>query len=410
MKKVIYSKYSNDRNENFKIRTDILADENGNRYVCKKAVSEKGRTHIQRMGECYQELVHLFEDTRFKANRAEVSEDGVWLEYVEGITLEQLLDSYLFAKDYHSFQKVIENYAAEIRKLATEAFEVTEEYLKVFGTDAECQGKTMPVTDVDLIFGNVIVRGEEWTVLDYEWTFEMPIPVEYVLFRALHYYETPVRNELLSGKMDLYDLFGIDKNKSSKYKQMEEHFQEYLICNNEPLWKLCQTIGKPRCSLNNMIREEYLRRTQVLRDYGEGFVNVSEYISAPADDNGDVILEFEVDSTIKTIRIDPAECKCVVELFELKGFGKQEYEIQYETNGTTVDHKVICFDTQDPQIWIRDFRDGVKKIRIKYNIGYPNDYMIAKYKDFLTREQTRHGMSRRLKKTVHSISKRIRGL
>ena len=45
----------------------------------------------------------------------------------------------------------------------------------------------MAVTDIDFICRNVIL-GHPSTVIDYEWCFDFPIPVSYLVYRILHYY------------------------------------------------------------------------------------------------------------------------------------------------------------------------------------------------------------------------------
>ena len=47
MKKVIYSKYSNERNHCLAIRTDILQDEDGVRYVQKLPEFPEGKLHVE---------------------------------------------------------------------------------------------------------------------------------------------------------------------------------------------------------------------------------------------------------------------------------------------------------------------------------------------------------------------------
>ena len=54
MKKVIYSKYSNERNHCLAIRTDILQDEDGVRYVQKLPEFPEGKLHVEAIYHWYQ--------------------------------------------------------------------------------------------------------------------------------------------------------------------------------------------------------------------------------------------------------------------------------------------------------------------------------------------------------------------
>ena len=49
MQKMIYSKYSNERAEEFQIRTDICEEKNRSRFVRKVACTDKSREHLQKI-------------------------------------------------------------------------------------------------------------------------------------------------------------------------------------------------------------------------------------------------------------------------------------------------------------------------------------------------------------------------
>ena len=36
----------------------------------------------------------------------------------------------------------------------------------------------------DLIFENVIL-GDKYTIIDYEWSLDFPVPIEYIMFRSV---------------------------------------------------------------------------------------------------------------------------------------------------------------------------------------------------------------------------------
>ena len=92
MKKIIYSKYSNDRSEDYKIRTDIVVDENGKRYARKSPLTEKCKAHINAMYDNYLGLTEVFRDTNIYMNRCEKVADALEFVYIEGKTYEVYLD------------------------------------------------------------------------------------------------------------------------------------------------------------------------------------------------------------------------------------------------------------------------------------------------------------------------------
>ena len=91
----------------------------------------------------------------------------VQLEYLEGCTLEEMLDECLEEEDLESFRKLFYEYMNKISYRPQQ-----------------------PVSDYDLVFGNIIVDKEgRWNLIDYEWTFEECVDSNALAFRALYCYQ-----------------------------------------------------------------------------------------------------------------------------------------------------------------------------------------------------------------------------
>ena len=76
MSKIIYSKYSNERDDRFKIRTSILQDELGNKKVKKTPLSKESNEHVKNIIwiiNCYQ---NSMKDPKYQ------SIDVVWRKIV----------------------------------------------------------------------------------------------------------------------------------------------------------------------------------------------------------------------------------------------------------------------------------------------------------------------------------------
>lgn len=54
MTRTIFSKYSNERQRRFQIRTDIVQNEQGDRTVRKYALKEEGKEHLLHIVDMYQ--------------------------------------------------------------------------------------------------------------------------------------------------------------------------------------------------------------------------------------------------------------------------------------------------------------------------------------------------------------------
>lgn len=190
MKKVIFSKYSNERAREFAIRTEICQEENGKRTVRKTACYPEGKTHLERTVNWYERLEKAYEGTGISMNRCRLTEEGIEPEFVEGRTLEEELDDMLTAGRIQECICRLLEYIGAVKKAGqTRMFRMTEDFKKVFGEVLLPQNLTCgEVTDIDMVTANAVCCQDGWIHMDYEWTFDFPIPVHFVIYRILLYY------------------------------------------------------------------------------------------------------------------------------------------------------------------------------------------------------------------------------
>ena len=173
---ISYVKYSNDRAVEYELRTEILDTPDG-KVVRKVALNESAREHIRRLAHFYELLKERYQGSGLSVNSCRLSEDGGYAEfpYEEGTTLEELLDQCLNDGKMEEFYRLFDRYCELIS-----------------------YGQEMDVSDYDLIFANILVDGDKWTIIDYEWTVEKRIPFEEIAFRAVYCYvlEEEKRNKI----------------------------------------------------------------------------------------------------------------------------------------------------------------------------------------------------------------------
>jgi hypothetical protein len=63
------------------------------------------------------------------------------------------------------------------------------------------------ISNIDLIFSNIIYRDDEIYIIDYEWVFECSLPVEYTLYRTLKYKTLLKEYKYLEKYENLEDFF-----------------------------------------------------------------------------------------------------------------------------------------------------------------------------------------------------------
>lgn len=385
MNKIIFSKYSNERHKNYKIRTDIFQDAYGHREVVKTAVSKESFMHIENMYQAFRALEYQFASTVFEPNKGILREGALILEYVQGQSLENILDELLEHREIDAFLQLIRKYVEVIRMTAIEDFVPSESYFAMFGeaADKDLQEKSMPINDIDMIFSNIVMVVDRWVILDYEWTFNISIPVNYILYRTAHYYMVADNKGLLKeNDINIYECMGVPKDKLGVYEKMEECFQKYMLRGYEPIRFLYKNQGKRQFFPVKLVTEKELERIrrnlQILMDYGNGFERLDYFIDAEPDEQGNIILDFEVKPGLRIFRLDPAQIKCIVYVNELKGIANSGivYDLPYESNGVMVDGQYICFDDSDPQIWVNELPIDLNRIHVNMNIGYMNELMV----------------------------------
>lgn len=339
-----YSKFSNDRAEEYAIRTDILQDDQQNRSVYKSPLNEKAVAHIQNIRTAYEKLTERFTGSKFQVNRCILQGNKMELEYLKGKTLEMLLDECLDRGDEVQFRALVEEY---------------EEALKYHDD--------MPVTDYDLIFSNIIVEEEsgQWTILDYEWTFATKVSYEKNLFRALYCYLIgATKRRKLSFDL-IKEKLGIDEENCEDYVQRELDFQHYVTGQRLSMTELRNKIGMqmiPAQALADRFTNERAianqKQVQIYTDCGEGFCEENSYFLTNAE-----CMEAETDKaskhlstiitiadTTKRVRLDPAMEACIVKIQSIQINGQACK--QYQSNGKIINEDTIVFATADPNITI----------------------------------------------------------
>lgn len=225
-----FSKYANERASQFTVRTDILKNADGKFRVEKSPLCEAAKKHVQNICDKQAALQEQYHMSRFIFNKCQSEDDSVELEFLTGETLEEVADRLLLAGKIDEVKALIEKVIVEIFKVNKNiTFEKTEEFVKVFGDvklseDWECA----KISDVDMILSNII-DGEKWEVIDYEWSFDFPVPLAFIAYRLVHYYlaTNPTRSILREDKM--MKEIGLDKTDVATFASMEEHFQNVYV-------------------------------------------------------------------------------------------------------------------------------------------------------------------------------------
>lgn len=371
-----YVKYSNDRKEDFQIKTvqkayqpsaisgicradAVSQPDKANAVISAKSIIEKhplskaAWKHIEDTFRAYEKLKKRYEGSKLSVNQCELhrSKEGipyVSLEYLEGMSLEEMLDKCLEKNDMESFQKLFDIYLDRIS-----------------------YGEEQEIADYDLIFANILIKcdengvcteNNEWNLIDYEWTFDRVIETKEIAFRSVYCYllENEKRKRL---NLDLImNKLKITQSDAEQYRRKEMEFQKYVTGKNMSMAEIREAIGYPVYTIEAFCagQEAASRRdrVQIYEDTGKGF---NEEQSFFLDENRDQIsvsgdggmeLQVEIGRGRSALRIDPCSDYCLIYLKNIMWNGEQLplKGKQIQLNGFRVGENTYAFPTKDPNI------------------------------------------------------------
>lgn len=359
---VKYAKFSNDRAKEFQIRTEI-SRENGEAVVRKFPLTEEAREHVQGMAAAYEKLTEKYKGGRLAINHCVLEEREETLcarfEYVDGIPLSALMDECLDKEDLEGFHRFF------------------KEYVERIGYNSE-----FPVADFDVVFSNVLVNRETWTLIDYEWTFGRPMDTRELAFRAVYCYllEDESRNRLDVDR--ILEELHIGQEDARRFREQEMEFQKFVTGKRCSMAQLRDMLGcrmmVPQKWIERYQDSENVNRVQIYEDRGNGYQEEQSYFVQDAYQGENLIeLELTVSGDVRMLRIDPAMDSCMVKVLEMTFNGetvpldKRKVLIvngkiakSVEESGRAV--PTLVFPTKDPNINI-----GLEQLsRLAENVLY----------------------------------------
>ena len=347
-----YVRYSNERSPEYAVRTEIPRAGEGQRVVRKYPLGSLAREHVSGMAAAYGKLSERYEGGKLEVNKCSLSGDGDELcacfEFVEGVPLTELLDGCLKRDDLEGFYRYF------------------EKYLVCIGYN-----DSFPFVDYDLIFSNILVdEGKDrWTLIDYEWTLDVPGDTKELAFRAVYCYLLEDKNREKLNLELILNRLGISEEEAEGFREVERRFQGAVTGNRVTLSQMRERIGNSVTDLQEMVSRYHellrLNRVQVFEDRGRGFSEGESYFVLEAFKNENLIdLELTVERDVERLRIDPAFLPCVVRILELAFNGNDMlpvWENVLTANGRIMPPvrpgegacgPVVAFSTDDPNLYI----------------------------------------------------------
>lgn len=225
--KILYVKNNSERAREYQLKT-VIYEKDNQKYVKKEALTKEALPHLLKMKENYEKLTTSILNPKIKFAKI-VAEDEISLtfEFIEGISFEQKFQDALLVNNDEA-QKIISEYIDLLKTgFKTSTFDshtmVTENFKMLFGdldfSDLDGELCFDGLTNIDLILSNIIHKDNNIYFIDYEWVYDIYLPINHTIYRTLEIIKHLNKGFAPSLKLE----------NSILYYKMERHFVDTYV-------------------------------------------------------------------------------------------------------------------------------------------------------------------------------------
>lgn len=411
----VYARYACERI--IELRTATVISQNGyggNKEVYKRALNPLANGHIDSIYVKYLALQKEYENTGAKANVCTRPTDSgsirsldgenanetekVYLDYLDGITFEDYLDELEGRGEYERMLLLLRQYEKLVESVSRETFKNNDEFTGLFGEELNGEYRSGKVSNLDLIFTNIVFDRDKkengvWNILDYEWTYNFPIPHKFIIYRALFYYLKEHKNTaflkyIKRRGLDLYGEFSISVSEKEVFRRLEEHFQLSIIGKAASLTVMHELMPTKCADAVRLAKKEFtyrgLQTPVIYYGTGLGFAHDRQlYLFADVDGH-EVSIEIPINEDVCELRVDPAEYPCLVKIKQrdiIMNNGSVQRLDRFLTNGYIGNEDTILFDTNDPQFHFMKLPGEAEKLLLEYEVLTLDNEMFSSLKE-----------------------------
>lgn len=373
--KKIYSKFTIERKQEFQLETSIVT-EDGKKQVVKSPLNGQAENHVSKM---YSTYTSHRENKLFSLVRGELQGKNMIFDFVDGKSFCSELLECVEEKNKSHFIELIFQYQKIIESMVQNKdsrFQMSPQFEGIFGKYAELTGCYGACNlNIDMTFDNIIkVEDGTRVVIDYEWYMDFSIPINFVLYRAIHGFCVKYSQSLrgFTTEEELLGILAIDKEEWFIYEKMNNKFVEYVYGKEESYDTILTQYEKSTIDVQQHLKSDYVD-VQVFVDDGSGY-SVENCISKSVkveNQKVDVIFDLSAYDTIRALRIDPMEGPGFVgiEKIEFLDDNKARIEIGHVITNATMQpvKNSYIFRESDPQIiYSNSENKKVTELRIQY--------------------------------------------
>lgn len=392
-------KYSTNRNQQFQVKT-IVYEEDERIYVRKEPYTQGSINHILQIHNNYELLKH----SKFAYVSPKIEGNTVIFPFITGESLDSKLESILQNGEVDSFYKELHHYRNMLLQEDIVGFYETEGFRKIFGDGQIFAGMpAFKISNIDMNFDNLILNGSVVNVIDYEWVFDFPIPIDYVFYRSVGVFfsKYAFNMDIEESLEDFFKKFGINKSIILGFEELESKFVKYVGFKSSRFDEYKKDVVHFRKvdNVNSLSQNIFF---QVFWDIGDGF-NEENSLKVPLKvENQFQTIEIDLpEIPLNTVRIDPITLASHVDLKLKVVWNDIEYDLTksvvsyHDTRSISNGNSILELLSLsiDPQIILDNHifkKSGSKKlfVEIQYSQDITN-YLVDLYSKIETESENR---------------------
>jgi hypothetical protein len=304
-------------------------------------------------------------------------DSSVEFSFVEGTRYDKKFSNIMKSDDLTEMQAELERLRDVVYEVkTTTSFRITEEFKSVFGNndyDILKGKKAYTISNIDMIFANMIIKDDKIYVTDYEWVFDFPVPIDYILYRSLM---LNIDYSMLddNDKHQLLSFLNITEADKHCYEKMEERFQQYVSGKNV-FSEYKKNSSKRVVRLNDISTKAYPNAVRLVCEDINGAIISSQSIQYK-----DVFeIKQEITSDIRNIRIQFEVQGAIYKVRECYGIcnNGEHVPLPVESNASFAVNNDYYFDNNSPTFQFKN--DDYKLFCVNVLVYYENSSVVGHY-------------------------------
>lgn len=297
---VIYTKFSKEREKKYGIYTSIWENEKG-KTVLKYPAYEESYTHIRMVKKCRAVFQQMFVEKKIHIADCQLRENGLEFEYIKGKSLGSYIDKDISEKDFDELFKHLKILKEIFDQLTLEKSFIPDEKFKNFFKDVTLPSglKKCKFSFLDLNLDNIILN-DRINIIDYEWVLPFPLPVEYIVFRAI-FLSWGISTLSEKRKKEIYDFLDVDYSMYDVFLKMEICFQRNISAKEKGLDAIFQKMPIKQYDLKFINFDNLINVSKVL----DG--KTKEVIGTQIQNNASETIEVILNKNVEKVIFEPAQ-------------------------------------------------------------------------------------------------------